>query len=392
LFIVEKPFISDFFKETVRDHQIPVVETTIACQLGLLEGTPTIPEADVIDVITAGGITPLYTTSENALGWIINNLGFSDLIEKISLFKNKTAFRQLTRSLVPDFFFQEICLSDLANSPHPGIDQPLVIKPATGFMSEGVYKVMDPGEWDHVVQEILDSNRDAQELYPKEVVDSSTLIIEECIQGDEFALDVYFDTAGDAVILSILEHVFASRDDVGDRVYTTSKKIIEDNLDEFTRFVNQIGELAGVRVFPAHIELRRTPEGELIPIEINPLRFGGWCTTADLTYHAYNFNPYLYYYHQLTPDWAELLKDKTGKEYSVIILDNSTGIDPDKIESFDYQKLLNDFENPLELREFDFRKYPLFGFLFVETKAENPEELQRILVSDLTEYIKHKET
>jgi hypothetical protein len=251
---------------------------------------------------------------------------------------------------------------------------------------------MDPGEWDHVVQEILDSSRDAQELYPKEVVDASTLIIEECIPGDEFALDVYFDTAGDAVILSILEHVFASRDDVGDRVYTTSKKIIEDNLDEFTRFVNQIGELAGVRVFPAHIELRRTPEGELIPIEINPLRFGGWCTTADLTYHAYNFNPYLYYYHQLTPDWAELLKDKTGKEYSVIILDNSTGIDPDKIESFDYQKLLNDFENPLELREFDFRKYPLFGFLFVETKAENPEELQRILVSDLTEYIKHKET
>lgn len=387
MFFVEKPFISDFFKETVREHQIPVVDTPIARQLGLLEGTLTIPESEVIQEITAGGITPLYTTSENALGWIINNLGFTDLTEKISLFKNKTAFRQLTRSLVPDFYFQEVCLGDLIHTPHPGIDQPLIIKPATGFMSEGVYKVMDPSEWDQVVQEILASNQETQELYPKEVVDASALIIEECIKGDEFALDVYFNPAGDAVILTILEHSFASSDDVGDRVYTTSKEIIEENLEEFTWFVNQIGELAGTRVFPAHIELRRRPDGKLIPIEINPLRFGGWCTTADLTYHAYGFNPYLYYYRQQEPDWKELLEDKAGNRYSIIILDNSTGIDPDRIQAFDYEKLLEGFENPLELRKFDFREYPVFGFLFTETSAGNQDELQRVLTSDLTEYV-----
>lgn len=387
MFFVEKPFISDFFKQTVRDHQIPVVDTPISRQLELLEGTLTIPESEVIQAVTAGGIIPLYTTSENALGWIINHLGFTDLIEKISLFKNKAAFRQLTRSLVPDFFFREVCLGDLINLPHPGIERPLIIKPATGFMSEGVFKVMEPGEWDRVVGEILAANQAAQEIYPKEVVDASTLIIEECIKGDEFALDVYFDTAGDAVILSILEHSFASSADVGDRVYTTSREIIEDNLEEFTWFANQIGGLSGVRVFPAHIELRRTPSGKLIPIEINPLRFGGWCTTADLTYHAYGFNPYLYYYRQQEPDWADLLKDKADRLYSIIILDNSTGINPDRIQSFDYQKLLKGFGNPLELREFDFREYPVFGFLFAETKTEDQEELRRILVSDLTEYI-----
>ena len=387
MFFVEKPFISDFFKETVREHKIPVVDTPVARQLGLLEGTPTIPESEVIQVITSGGISPLYTTSENALGWIINNLGFSDLIEKISLFKNKTAFRELTRTLVPDFFFREIHLSELGKTPHPGLDLPLIIKPATGFMSEGVYKVYESAEWDPTVQEILAANQAAKEIYPKEVVDSSTMIIEECVPGDEFALDVYFDSAGDVVILTILEHVFASSADVGDRVYTTSKEIIENNLEEFTRFVNQIGELAGVRVFPAHIELRRSPTGQLIPIEINPLRFGGWCTTADLTYHAYGFNPYLYYYRQQKPDWSELLKDKAGKEYSVIILDNSTGIDSGQIKSFDYAKLLGNFTNALELRKFDFREYPVFGFLFAETRADNPEELQQILVSDLSEYI-----
>lgn len=391
MFFVEKPYISEFFKTTVRDHQIPVVDTPIARELELLEGTVTIPESEVIQALTAGGIIPLYTTSENALGWIINNLGFCDLIEKISLFKNKTAFRQLTRSLVPDFYFQEICLGDLANSSHPEVDYPLIIKPVTGFMSEGVYKVMNPGEWDQVVEEILAANQDAIELYPKEVVDASELIIEECITGDEFAMDVYFNSAGDAVILNIMKHSFASSADVGDRVYTTSKEIIESNLEEFTLFSNQIGELAGVRVFPAHIELRRTPAGELVPIEINPLRFGGWCTTADLTNHAYGYNPYLYYYHQQEPDWVELLKDKADKLYSIIILDNSTGIDPEKIDSFDYEGLLKDFDNPLELRKSDYREYPVFGFLFAETKGENQDELQRILVSDLTEYITVKD-
>ena len=227
----------------------------------------------------------------------------------------------------------------------------------------------------------------SKDLYPPEVVDSSSLIIEGCIKGEEYAVDAYFDSNGEAVILNILNHIFSSSDDVGDRIYTTSKEIIERNLAEFTEFATKIAELAGVRNFPAHIELRRDPNGTLVPIEINPLRFGGWCTTADLTYHAYGFNPYVYYYSQIKPDWSKILTDKAGKVYSIIILDNSTGIEPERISGFDYQKLLSDFENPLELRKFDYKEYPVFGFLFTETSVENEVELKEILKSDLKEYI-----
>jgi len=388
MFFVDKPFVSDFFKETVRDHGIPVVDTEISRALGMYPGTKTLTETEAINTILEPGEQLIYTTSENALGWIIKNLSFSVLVEKIELFKNKVAFRELTRSLVPDFFFQEVCFDDLPNLPHPNPDIPLVIKPATGFMSEGVYKVQNAGEWDLTKQRILADGERSKGLYPPEVVDASALIIEECIQGEEYALDAYFDASGKAIILNILKHTFSSADDVGDRVYTSSKEIIEENLQEFSEFSTRIGDLAGVRNFPAHIELRKTPDGTLIPIEINPLRFGGWCTTADLTYHAYGFNPYLYYYSQLKPDWTEILKDKAGKLYSIIILDNSTGIDPAGIKEFDYQKLLADFENPLELRKFDFKEYPVFGFLFTETSAANENELIKILNSDLTEFIK----
>jgi len=387
LFLVEKPFVSDFFKETVRDHDIPVVDTDVSRKLGLYPGTTLIPEAEAVNALLGPEDQMIYTTSENALGWIIKNLSYCDLVEKIELFKNKVAFRELTKTLVPDFFFQEVCLEDLVDLPHPAKDLPLVIKPATGFMSEGVYKVKNADEWDQTKQKILSDGERSKGPYPPEVVNASALIIEECIQGEEFAVDAYFNSNGEAVILNILKHTFSSADDVGDRVYTSSKEIIEENLQEFTDFSTRIGQLAGVKYFPAHIELRRNKDGTLIPIEINPVRFGGWCTTADLTHHAYGFNPYVYYYSQLEPDWTQILKHKAGKLYSIIILDNSTGIDPEKILKFDYEKLLNDFENPLELRQFDYREYPIFGFLFTETSIEKKDELDRILTSDLKEYI-----
>jgi len=89
--------------------------------------------------------------------------------------------------------------------------------------------------------------------------------------------------------------------------------------------------------------------------------FGGWCTTADLTFFAYGFNPYLYYYSQIKPNLPEVLKDKEGKLFSIIILDNSTGIDVDRITSFDYRKLLSEFENPIELRKMNYKEYPVLG-------------------------------
>ena len=117
------------------------------------------------------------------------------------------------------------------------------------------------------------------------------------------------------------------------------------------------------------------------------MRFGGWCTTADMTYFAYGFNPYLTYFSQQRPDWDELLKDKGGKLYSVIVLDNSTGVDGNQITAFDYERLLSGFERPLDLRKIDYREYPVFGFLFAETRTENFAEIEAILRSDLSEFI-----
>lgn len=372
---------------TVRDNAIPVVGTCVAKKMGLYSGTKIISEAQAIEMARESADLAVYTTSENAIGWISKYLAFSNIPEKIGMFKDKLKFRELTKPIFPNFYFKSVCVESLKKVPFEEIPLPFIIKPQIGFFSMGVHKVSSYEEWELTIDLIVKEGDEIKDLYPGEVLNTGLYIIEQCINGDEFAIDAYYNSTGEPVILGIFKHVFSSDTDVSDRVYITSKKIIETNLKEFTGFAGKIGELAEVKNFPVHIELRRDNDGVLLPIEVNPMRFGGWCTTADLTFLAYGFNSYLCYYSQLKPDWSEVLKEKEGKIFSIIVLDNSTGIGVEDITSFDYEKLLSAFEKPLELRKCDYKKYPVFGFLFTETGEDNFIELKNILDSDLNEFI-----
>ena len=387
MFFVDKPYVSDFFKMTVRDNAIPVVGTDIAKELGLYSGTKIISEDRAIEMAQESDNLTIYTTSENSIGWISKHLAFSNLPREIELFKDKLKFRELVKSIFPKFYFKEVRVEDLKKILFNELPLPFIIKPTVGFLSMGVHKVSNFEEWGNTIDSIIAEIDQIKDLYPGDVLDTSSFIIEQCINGEEFAVDAYFNSIGEPVILGILKHTFSSDTDVSDRVYISSKKIIESNLKEFTEFVGKIGTLAGVKNFPVHFELRRDTDGTLLPIEVNPMRFGGWCTTADISFLAYGFNPYLYYYSQKKPNWPEVLKGKEGKLFSIVVLDNSTGIDADEITSFNYENLLSKFEKPIELRKIDFQKYSIFGFLFTETREDNFIELKNILDSDLSEFI-----
>ncbi|KAA3661555.1 MAG: ATP-grasp domain-containing protein [Chloroflexi bacterium] len=387
MFFVDKPYISEIFKKTINDHAIPVVGTDFAKETGFYNGTTVICENSAVEMARDFENLAIYTTSENSIGWISKHLALTGLPEKIELFKDKLKFRELTKSIFPNLYFREIRVEDLNKVQFDEMPLPFIIKPNVGFFSMGVYKVSSVEEWQHTIELITAELDQIEGLYPEEVLDARSFIVEQCIEGEEFAVDAYFNSEGEPVVLGIFKHVFSSDADVSDRVYISSKEIIERNLAEFTEFVRKIGNLADVRTFPMHIELRRDDGGTLLPIEVNPMRFGGWCTTADLTSMAYGFNPYLYYYTQQKPVWPEILKGKEGKLFSIIVLDNSTGVDVEQISSFDYEKLLAQFEKPIELRKIDHKKYPVFGFLFTETREDNFGELATVLKSDLNEFI-----
>jgi hypothetical protein len=390
MILIDQPYISSFLLKTIKENNLEIVSTEAARIMISDDSLNWISEKEAVEFIKNKPNCSLYTNSENTISWIEENLASTNLPSQIQVFKNKIKFRELLKDIFPNYFFKGIKFEELAYLSLSTIKFPFIIKPAVGFFSLGVHKVDNPEEWPLVLNKITKDITEIRSFYPNEVVDTSNFIIEECIEGEEYAMDCYFNKEGEPVILSILHHRFSTGKDVNDRVYTTSEEIIETHLPKMQKFMDMLMALVNLKNFPFHVEVRIDKNGTIIPIEVNPMRFGGWCTTADLSYFAYGFNAYLYFLNGTKPNWNELFKSGKNKKYSLILLDNNSGIPESKIASFDYDLLLSDFENPMELRKVDFNEYPFFGMVFVETSLENEKELDQILTSDLKKYIKAK--
>ncbi|MFO7672417.1 MAG: ATP-grasp domain-containing protein [Lutibacter sp.] len=390
MILIDQPYISSFLLKTIKENNLEIVSTEAARAMISDDSLNWISEKEAVEFIKNNPNCPLYTNSENTISWIEKNLASTKLPGQIQVFKNKIKFRELLKAIFSDYFFKGIKFEELSHLSMEKVKFPFIIKPAVGFFSLGVHKVENPEEWPAVLKKITNDIAEIRSFYPNEVVDTSNFIVEECIEGEEYAMDCYFNKEGDPVIFSILHHRFSTGKDVNDRVYTTSEEIIEKHLPTMQKFLNTLGALVNLKNFPFHVEVRVDKNGTIIPIEVNPMRFGGWCTTADLSYFAYGFNSYQYFLNGIKPNWKELFNAGKNKKYSLILLDNNSGIPESKIASFDYELLLSEFENPMELRKVDFNEYPFFGMVFVATSLGNEKELDQILTSDLKKYIKVK--
>ena len=387
LIIIDKPYVSELLKTTLERFQFPVLRNEASQGLLPLNGINFMEETEVVQHMKSNPESMIYTSSENSVGWIAENLDFSTLPKKVSIFKDKVKFRELLSKMYPDIFFKAVSLDELENLDVDALPMPFIIKPSVGFFSLGVFRVSDSKNWPGVRNKIRKEIDIVKDTYPTEVVDTEKFIIEEIIEGDEYTIDAYFDSKGKPVILGMMKHIFASAEDMSDRLYITSKQVILDNLQRFTGFLEKLGKLVNLKNFPLHMEVRVNQEGEIVPIEVNPLRFGGWCTSAELTHYAYGFNPYQMLMENKAPDWPLILSTCTNEIFSIIILNNNTGYDANEIGSFDYDKLLEQIERPLELRKVDARQFHIYGFLYARTRPDNFGELERMLHSDLNAFI-----
>lgn len=386
MILIDKPFASDFLIKTIKENKYEVVSTDIARALLNDDDLSWVSEKEASRFMKENPETRLYTNSENALTWLDNHLGDSDFALHAQLFKDKVRFRELIQSLYPGFYFRTVKLEEIQSLNKKELPFPFVIKPSVGFFSIGVHVVKTEADWEVARKEL--NYKNLESIYPRIVLDTTTFIIEEYIEGEEFAIDCYYNNEGEVVILNILHHKFSSGADTSDRVYSTSLDIVLQYKNSFEAFLQSIGQKAGIKNFPAHVELRVDAEGRINPIEINPLRFGGWCTTADLLGIATGFSPYEFYLKNEKPDWGLVFKGKETLTFSIIVLNNNTGYAPEEIDLFDYELLASDFEKPIEIRKMDVTKYSVFGFVFAETSPENEGELNNILVSDLRKYIR----
>ena len=91
--------------------------------------------------------------------------------------------------IYPDYYFQEVDFMALKSIPLESLHFPFVVKPAVGFLSLGVHTVNDDEEWKVVLARLEEEMTEAQKFYPPEVVCASKFILEEFIDGEEYAID-----------------------------------------------------------------------------------------------------------------------------------------------------------------------------------------------------------
>ncbi|MCI9628172.1 MAG: ATP-grasp domain-containing protein [Eggerthellaceae bacterium] len=378
--IIDEPYASDVLIKWLEESKEPVLDNAFAKKISETHKLNLISDTEAIKRVNAG--ESVYTNSENALAWLLENTENENRNRSIELFKDKAAMRRKLASLSPGFFYRELTKSELADFDVTDIELPVVLKPAVGFCSMGVYVIENASDWDAALEDIAKSEAIWNERYPQSVVDGENYLLEGYLDGQEYAIDMYYDRDGKANILNILRHDFASADDTSDRLYITNHDIVDDTYDKFMDWLDSVNKVIGARDFPVHVEIRMKDD-DIIPIEFNPLRFAGLGGT-DISYHGLGFRTYEAYLKETPIDLKKLYAKHPDDTYSMSLLNPS--VNADLSRPFDHDSLASRFSNVIGFCKFDANVTGSFGFLFLKTDRSNADELDFILHSDLLEF------
>ena len=384
MFIFTQPYISPLARSFIEANPTSDIINNDFLEAAAITGSEHFLEPDAATArIIANEGRWLYTNNENALLILDAILPQSHrLRECITLFKNKHTFRQKYQDIFPGLKFELLTLEELLSYSYSSFNRPFILKPAIGFLSAGVYRINCQQDLEQVQSGIIREMAETSRSFPKSIIDDSAFLIESIIAGREFAIDTFIADNNQPVIINIFEHVFKNEADMSDRLYISSSALIREWLEPFTEFIRKLASKADLRGFSMHVELRVDSSGNILPIEVNPLRFAGWCCT-DLCYWAHGINPYEYFAAKKAPDWQRICEKTDDRIYCMTAISSSL---VHSAKSFDYPKFAEEFTDLKELRRVDFNSYPLFGFAFFSIKNSEHDFLDWILTEDFKDY------
>lgn len=384
MFILEKPYVSEYLIDTIVKNDWTILDNTTIEEVDI--------EADDLHLITTEKAKKyylsqeypfIYGNSEKSASWVLEHLPDSKLANYINNLRNKGHFRELLKEMYPDFYFKVYDAADLKDIEITELRFPFVIKPICGYLGNCVHVVNNEKEWKETVDTIIKEVKESKNSYLKDMLDTSSFIIEDYIEGEEFAIDAYFDRNGEPVILNIYQHPYLNSKDLRNTIYLMSTGIMIRYMAKFGLLLREIGNLMDIKNLPIHMELRVTKDDKYIPIEISPLRFAAWCA-SDVAKYAWGINVYEMYYKQEHPDWNSILNEAGKGVFYFSTVDVPKGMAKNKIEGFQYDRYLQNFSNVLEVRRIDPTCNPFALILFGQTY--NKDEVLKILSLKVNSY------
>lgn len=315
----------------------------------------------------------LYVPSETALPFVLEHVRDEKLRTTIEAFKNKAKCRQLISSLFPNFYFKTCKLQDLPKF-HVEPGKKYVVKPIKGFFATAVKVINDKTNLVSITKEMVDELKKFGTYFSKDILFAEDVLIEEFIEGEEYAVDMFYSNNGKPVITNITHHPINPNSPYLQMLYYSSKKIFEQLYQPMLDFFTKLGKKIDIRSFPIHVEFRYHKR-KLTPIEFNPLRFGGF-GLADLTYHAYGINPFEIFFNDKTIDWEKVWQEKGNACYAWVLGNNGINLDLYNWQP-NHKAFKNLFSNLLYYNELAYKENPAFAIAYI--KEESKEKLFQLL-------------
>jgi len=86
---------------------------------------------------------------------------------------------------------------------------------------------------------------------------------------------MFYSETGDPVIVTLTYHPMPVKEQYRHVLYYRSHCIFEQMCPQIESFFIRLNSLLNIRALPIHAEFRLVGDKELLPIELNPLRYGG---------------------------------------------------------------------------------------------------------------------
>ena len=315
-------------------------------------------------------------TSEAAMDVVLSRL---DPVRRhaIHTLKDKLAFRKLLRPIYPDFTFASVATQDL-RTLRLDPSQVYVIKPARGAFGAGVRTIRGDADLTRLQDEIVAEMERNAAVLSQTALSSERLVVEQYITGEEYAADVFFDQDGEPVLTSTYHHPMPANPAYLHMLYYTSPRVWDLVAPQATDFFRALNTRLGVTNVAMHAEFR-LHQGQLVPIEINALRFGGM-GLGNMAHYALGINPYRHFIDGTRPDETQLVRDSRAAVFFIAY--NGATVDT-ATHRPDWARLRTRFTEIILEVPFDYRVQLAFGILYAREPEERISELLSIEFDDM---------
>lgn len=346
----------------------------------------TLPETEGLELVSESAFVENYdgisssgkicVTSEASLESILRKMKDGSKKRAIQSLKDKLLFRDLLKTEYPSLTYHHINYDEIA---HISISDKKVMKPVKGCFGTAVKIVDAYSDLHQIARDIKTEISKNASLFSESVLSQSEFIIEDFIEGEEYAVDMFYDSKGIPHIVNIYYHPLPRHEDYLHMIYYTNRKVFETVYDDALTFFQKLNDKLGIKDIALHSEFKLSQK--LIPIEINAMRFGGM-GLGNMVYHSLNVNPYLHFINEQSPDWSRIWQEYPHSNFVYFIAYNGSNIDI-HAQQPNIDKLEGEFTRILNKTLFDYKKQLAFG---VYTLDESRENIDRLLAIDFNEY------